>query len=93
MNMIVKYTKPRKSGYSESLEVLYGLRHYRRLKEKKKYCFFNIHVQLEKNLKLFSLRTFLFSVSGQIYVIQLFHGKFPRGQVVSVQVNQANNLK
>lgn len=93
MTMTVKDTKSRKSGYSESLGVLYGLHSCRRLKENKKYCLFNIHVQLEKSFKFFFSCTFLLSVSGQIYVIQLSHGKFPRGQVVSVQVNHADNLK
>lgn len=55
MTMIVKDTKWRESGSSESLGLLYGLHSCRRLKENKRYCLFNIHVQLEKKLQVLFL--------------------------------------
>lgn len=83
--MIVKQTKPRKCRiffYLEIFQILVCFALLQTVKIKKRMV-----CVIGNSLELFSFYPFLFFVSGQIYVTQLFHGKFPQGQVVSMQVN------
>lgn len=74
MTMIVKDAKSRESGSSESLGVLYGLHSCRRLKENKRYCLVNIHVQLEKKVQVL----FLMYISPLCVRTDLCHSVVPR---------------